>query len=76
VRFGWKDYTIDERVQLRDLLLAIISQLSSTAHPKYIEEKAARVFTELVERVWPTEWNELYTLLCSLSSSVNLSMQL
>lgn len=68
VRYTWSQHSIPDKQQIRELLITVIVQLPLDT-PKFIQEKAAHVFTECVERTWPLEWSGLYALLMTLSQT-------
>jgi exportin-5 len=61
VRFRWTAYTAQEQLKIRH---AVVDLVASGMHDilnekRFIKEKVARIFAELVEREWPHNWIDL-----------------
>ncbi|KAJ3230736.1 hypothetical protein HDU81_004277 [Chytriomyces hyalinus] len=66
VRFGWNSVSQPEKLLLRDQLAQILSHQAGSSLPPFITQKACAVLAQVAERMWPVEWPEFDTYLCTL----------
>jgi hypothetical protein len=72
IRFKWHtSYSAEDKSRIVDALVDLVQHglLPYRSEKKYIREKTARIFAELMEREWPQRWPGLETLLESLFTS-------
>ncbi|TPX73925.1 hypothetical protein CcCBS67573_g04798 [Chytriomyces confervae] len=66
VRFGWNSVSQSDKLLLRDQLAQILSNQAGSSLPPFITQKACAVLAQVAERMWPVEWPEFDTYLCTL----------
>ena len=65
IRHRWSDYTVDQRVALRDWILRL-SESVTAEDPLYIQNKVAEIWVEVAKRSWVLDWMNMDELLVRL----------
>lgn len=71
VRFKWHEsYSPSDKAKIVEALVSLVreSLMNAASEKRYIKEKTARIFAELVEREWPQRWPGLELILRELFS--------
>ncbi|KAI3642365.1 hypothetical protein MP228_011920 [Amoeboaphelidium protococcarum] len=72
IRYQWTMYSQEQQVQIKQALVDLLeSGMDVATTSKFLIDKAAHVFAEIVEREWPQNWSDLDAWLMKMFQSTD-----